>query len=340
MLAIQKSKSIFVLCTGGTISMQRTGKGYAPSSGHLAAAMEKIPEFSNPDMPNYTLYEYENPIDSANMTPQHWVQIGEHIQKNYEKYDGFVVLHGTDTMAYTASALSFMLENLNKPVIITGSQLPLYETRNDARENLINAILMAGHSRIPEVCIYFNNKLFRGNRSKKLDANSFAAFASPNFPALGKVGTDVVIRHHLARLTTTENFNLQKISEPNIGSVRIFPGISYDMLSHYLRSPLQALVLEAYGFGNAPQDETFLKIIRRAVKENIVIVNCSQCPTAKVKMSAYAAGSALSEAGVISGGDMTAEAALAKLFYLYSKALPISDIKRLLIEDLRGELTV
>ncbi len=336
----KSSKSIYVLSTGGTIAMHRTSQGYAPAPGHLAKSMEKLPELHNPDMPRYVVHEYENPIDSANMTPDHWAQIGDHIQKNYAEYDGFVILHGTDTMAYTASALSFMLENLSKPVVFTGSQLPLFETRNDARENLINAILIAGHYRIPEVCIYFNNKLFRGNRCKKVDASSFAAFASPNFPTLGKVGSDIVMRHHLMRPTPDASLQLQRFHAAEIGALRIFPGISPELLRQCLRQPLQALVLETFGLGNAPDNKMFFDIVKEAVDAGLVIVNCSQCTTAKVKMSEYAAGAALLKAGVVSGGDMTAEAALAKLFYLFSKQLSLAEIKMQLVKDLRGELTI
>jgi L-asparaginase len=336
----KRTKSVYVLSTGGTIAMQKTSQGYAPMPGYLAKAMAKIPELKNPDMPRYDLFEYEVPIDSANMTPDHWMQIGDHILKNYNDYDGFVILHGTDTMAYTASALSFMLENLSKPVIFTGSQLPLFETRNDARENLINALMIAGHYRIPEVCVYFNNKLFRGNRSKKVDASSFAAFASPNFPTLAKVGTDVSVRQQILRPTPTEPIHLQLIDSVVIGVLRIFPGMSLEMLKYFLRPPLQALVLESYGLGNAPDDKPFLDIIRRSVGEGMVIVNCSQCLTARVKMRVYAAGAALLDAGVVSGGDMTTEAAIAKLFYLFSKQLSLPAIKSELRADLRGELTI
>jgi len=333
-------KSVYVLCTGGTIGMQRSDRGYVPMPGHLAKSMAKLPELQNPDMPRYTVHEYEKPIDSANMTIDNWMQIGKDILKNYAHYDGFVILHGTDTMAYSASILSFMLENLQKPVIFTGSQLPLFETRSDARENLINAIWIASHYHIPEVCIYFNNKLFRGNRCKKVDANSFSAFVSPNFPTLGKVGTDVLIRHSLLRPVPKGELHLQLIHSVAVGALRIFPGISLDMLKHFLRPPLQALVLETYGLGTAPEDPDFLDIIHRATDSGIVIVNCSQCPVAKVRMSHYAAGTTLMNAGVVSGGDMTAESALAKLFYLFSKELSLSHIKSEMMVDWRGELTL
>ena len=336
---MHKRTSVFVLSTGGTIGMLKTAKGYAPHPGHLEKSMAKIPELQNADMPSYTVYEYAQPIDSANMTPEHWIQIGEDIQKNYAEYDGFVVLHGTDTMSYTASALSFMLENLTKPVILTGSQLPLFETRNDARENLINAILIAGNYKIPEVCIYFNNKLFRGNRSKKIDASSFSAFVSPNYPTLGKIGTDIRIRHELTREVKSEPLYLERIKPTVIGTLRLFPGINVDFLQQMLQPPLQALVLETYGTGNAPEDKKFLSVIRQATERGIVIVNCSQCDYAKVRMSDYVTGTVLLNAGVVSGGDLTVEAAVTKLFYLFSKELSIAEIKTQMMKNLRGELT-
>jgi L-asparaginase len=337
---LKKSKSVYVLSTGGTISMQKTAQGYAPMVGHLAKAMTLIPELNNPDMPSYSVHDFATPLDSANMTPQHWQLIAEHIRDNYAAHDGFVILHGTDTMAYTAAGLSFMLEDLAKPVILTGSQLPLFETRSDARENLINAMLFASQYRIPEVCIYFNNKLFRGNRSKKMDASSFSAYGSPNFPVLGKVATDILLRHHLLRPIAKEQLRLQPTASLAVSVLPLFPGLSLEVLRNVLQAPLQALVLETFGLGTAPENKEFLDVISQATAKGIVIVNCSQCPTSKVKMSHYAAGTSLLNAGVISGGDMTTEAALAKLFYLFSKNLPIDEIKQLIKTDLRGELSV
>jgi L-asparaginase len=336
---IQKSKSVCILSTGGTISMQKTQQGYAPKSGYLEKSMAEIPELQNQDVPHYTIHEFEQPIDSANMSPNDWCRIGQFIEKNYAAYDGFVILHGTDTMAYTASALSFMLENLAKPVILTGSQLPLFETRNDARENLINAILLAGLQSIPEVCIYFNNKLFRGNRTKKIDAASFAAFASPNFPVLGKVGIDIRLRRELVRTRSIDPLKLHMIHSIAISTLRIFPGISFDILQYLLHTPIQALILETYGVGTAPQDKNFLEIIERFTQKGIVVVNCSQCAHAKVKMQDYAAGVSLQNAGVISGGDMTVEAVITKLFYLFSQELPLAEIKNQMLLNMRGELS-
>lgn len=334
-------KSVFVLATGGTISMQKTASGYAPESGYLAKALAKFPELQNADMPSYTIQEFEKPIDSANMLPGDWLIIAQYIKENYDQYDGFLVLHGTDTMAYTASALSFMLENLKKPVILTGSQLPLFETRNDARENLINALFLAGNYNIPEVCIYFHNKLFRGNRATKMDASSFAAFASPNFPVLGRVGTEIRVRRELfIKPDEDKSLSLQAIQPVVINTLRLFPGISLDLLQHVLRPPVQALILETYGVGNAPQDKKFLHIIEDAINRGIIIVNCSQCPYAKVRMSDYATGAAILRAGVVSAGDMTVEAAITKLFYVFSKSWESDRIKNAMMTSLRGELTL
>lgn len=333
-------KSIGILSTGGTISMRKTAQGYVPEPEYLAKAMANIPELNNEDMPYYSVSEFSRPLDSSNMTPDDWYRIAEHIKQYHDQLDGFVILHGTDTMAYTASALSFMLEHLKKPVIVTGSQLPLFETRSDARENLINAMLIAGHYSIPEVCVYFSNKLFRGNRCKKMDASSFQAFDSPNFSVLGKVGTDIRIRKDLLLTPDELPFSIRKIEPVSIGTLRLFPGISVETLRHFLRPPLKALILETYGVGTAPSDPAFLDLIREAAQSGFLIVNCSQCLYAKVKMRDYATGTALMNAGVIGGGDMTIEAAITKLFYLFSKQLPLEEIKQQMMQNLRGELTL
>lgn len=335
-----KSKHIYILYTGGTIGMQRSKRGYIPTPGFIATQMAQMPELKQAGMPRYTIHELDDPIDSSNMTPDNWNEIANHIAKNYEKYDGFIILHGTDTLAYTASALSFMLENLNKPVILTGSQLPLSEVRNDARATLITALLIASQYQIPEVCVYFDNQLLRGNRARKMSTHSFAAFGSPNCLPLARVGIDVVTNQTLWRKPTRKALALQTIKSADIACVRLFPGMSTALLENLLQAPLQALVLETYGSGNATDNQPeFLRVLKAARDRGMIIVNCTQCWHGSVSMEKYATGTALNKAGVISTMDMTPEATLAKLFYLFSKKLSPSKIMQEIHKDLRGELS-
>lgn len=336
------AKTVYVAYTGGTIGMQKTATGYAPAPGFLSGHMQTMPELQHPSMPAHVVHEYEQLLDSANMTPGDWVRVAEDIERNYDAHDAFLILHGTDTMAYTASALSFMLENLNKTVIVTGSQVPLTEVRNDARDNLISSLLIAGQYHIPEVCLFFHNTLYRGNRTTKVDADHFDAFASPNFPALGEVGVDVdIVERRVLVATSGADLNVHRFtSNPYVGMVRLFPGISVEIMRNFLQPPLQGLVLETYGVGNAPNDNpAFLDALHEADQRGVVIVNCTQCLRGTVNIEEYATGASLKAAGVISGYDMTPEAALTKLYYLFSQQLPQVEVKRQMQADLRGELT-
>ena len=305
--------------------------------------MQVMSEFQHPTLPEYIIHEYSPLLDSSNIMPDDWLKIAQDIAANYEDYDGFVVLHGTDTMAYTSSALAFMLEGLKKPVILTGAQMPLDELRSDGKENLITSMLIAASYPIPEVCLFFGNKLLRGCRTVKVHADGFDAFASPNFPPLGEVGVDIEINWslvqpiHLQRL----GIKVQRIDPPSVGALRLFPGISAQVVQNILQPPLLGLVLEAYGVGNGPvRDEEFIAALKSATDRGVVIVDCTQCLYGTVDLSDYATGAALARAGVISGYDMTSEAALTKLFYLFSAGHSSQDVKVEMQKDLRGEITL
>ena len=333
-------KQVYIAYTGGTIGMKRTRAVYKPEPGYLQQQMSQMPELRHASMPAYTIHEYAPLLDSSNMTPAEWVKIARDIQANYDRYDGFIVLHGTDTMAYTASALPFLLSGLRKPVLVTGSQIPLCEIRNDARENLITSLMLASSYAIPEVCLYFGGKLLRGCRATKVSADGFAAFDSPNFPPLGTVGIDIEINWDLVRKSRGGRLSVLELKNPIVSALRLFPGISPELVRNVLRPPLQGLVLEAYGVGNGPdQNAAFIAALSDATQRGVVIVDCTQCLEGTVDLAEYAAGSALARAGVISGYDMTAEAALAKLYYLFSRGFAAERVKVEMERDLRGEMT-
>ena len=335
-------KRVFVAYTGGTIGMDRSARGYTPAPGSLQEQMAAMPELAHASMPDVTVHEYDPLLDSSNMTPAQWVKIANDIASHYDEYDGFVVLHGTDTMAYTSSALPFMLRGLGKPVIVTGSQIPLCEVRNDARENLITSLLIASSYAIPEVCLYFGGKLLRGCRAVKVSADGFAAFDSPNYPHLGTAGIDIEINwNFVRRVDAGEKLIVEEFAAPVVSALRLFPGISPELVRNVLRPPLQGLVLEAYGVGNGPdQDAEFLAALEEATRRGVVIVDCTQCLEGAVNLAEYATGSALARAGVVSGYDMTAEAALTKLYHLFSRGSSPDDVKREMQRDLRGEVTI
>ncbi|MFT6916125.1 MAG: L-asparaginase [Motiliproteus sp.] len=332
---------IYILYTGGTIGMQRSPQGYAPMPGLAELIAQKIPTHLSASMPEYVLEELDLLIDSANANPEDWRCIAQRIRDNYDLYDGFIILHGTDTLAYTTSALSFMLRDLSKPVIVTGSQIPLSELRNDAQDNLITALVLARQYPIAEVCLYFNGRLLRGNRSTKVKATGFDAFDSPNYPWLGQVGINIEIKHDAIRPATGQPyFELPEYGHQRIVPIRLYPGIDSAYLEHLLKLPVDGLIIQSYGVGNAPdRDPLFLRTLERATEQGKVIVNLTQCLQGRVDLSSYATGAALAKTGIVSGFDMTLEAAFTKLQHLLALERGSDWVRQQMQLDLCGELS-
>ncbi|GAA0330760.1 asparaginase [Morganella psychrotolerans] len=334
-----QKKSIYVVYTGGTIGMQHSAQGYVPVSGHLQRQVAMMPEFFRPEMPDFTITEHQPLIDSSDMTPDDWQCIADDINAQYDHYDGFVILHGTDTMAFTASALSFMFENLTKPVIVTGSQIPLEALRSDGQINLLNALYLAAHYPVNEVGLFFNNRLYRGNRTVKAHADGFAAFTSPNYPPLMEAGINIRNLNTNPLPQSDAPFTLHNITPQPIGVVTVYPGLSVDVVNNILQQPVKALIIRSYGVGNAPQQPKLLSALRDATERGIIVINLTQCISGRVNMDGYATGHALADVGVLSGFDMTFEAALTKLHYLLSQDYTSDEIRILMQQDLRGELS-
>lgn len=334
-------KKVLIIYTGGTIGMTRTENGYAPESGRFRAALDTIADLHAPEMPEWEFAELSPLLDSSNMTVREWNHIAALVAREYDEYDGFVILHGTDTMAYTASALSFMLGGLDKPVVLTGSQIPLCEIRSDGRDNLITALLIAGEGIVREVCLYFGGRLLRGNRATKYSADGLIAFVSPDYPCLAEVG--IAIKYNEAALLPRQEggLRLQTLDNIPIGVIKVFPGIQFSLFESIMTEKLRGIVVETFGAGNIPGDGgALLPIIRKAFQNGTVLTVCSQCPQGAVALGAYETSSALKRAGAVSGRDMTTEAAVAKLYYLFSCGYDKETVKRLMEQDLRGEITV
>ena len=287
-------------------------------------------------------------IDSSDVEPSLWIALAGLIEEKYEDYDGFVILHGTDTMAYSASALSFMIENLSKPVIFTGSQLPIGMPRTDGKENLISAVEIAaakdaeGHALVPEVCICFDNILMRGNRTCKMNSDNFRAFRSENLPPLAEAGISIRYDSNIIRRPASwdEGPTFRKTLDTRVAILKMHPGITPQIVRDIMCSPdTRAVIIETYGAGNAPSKEWFLEIVQAAASMGKVILNVTQCIAGSVNMDIYATGKCLKDAGVVSGYDSTTESALAKLFYLLGNFRDNEEVKRMLEEDLRGEIS-
>lgn len=334
------SNRVLILYTGGTIGMVETQRGYAPQPGYLRRVLDNITELFNETMPQWELKEFDRLYDSSDISAPQWNHIAGEISREYENYDGFVILHGTDTMAYTASALSFMLEGLQKPVVLTGSQIPIGKPRSDARENLIGALLIAGEGRCREVCLFFGGKLMRGNRATKVSADGLAAFDSPNFPLLAQAGID--IKYNSALFHQAEGpFHLTEMDDQlPIAVLKIFPGIQFRLFEGIMTERLRGLVLEAFGVGNIPQyDAGLLPVIKKAGDNGTVITVCTQCLQGSVQLGAYETSCALRSAGALSGYDMTVEATVTKLTYLLSKYADVALVKSQMEQNLAGELS-
>jgi len=333
------SDTVFVLHTGGTIGMVDTPQGSAPVAGALAPYLDWIVENSNGELPPIEFRELDPPIDSANATPQDWCAIARVLHERRDDHVGFVVLHGTDTMAYSSAALSFLLPSFGKPVVVTGSQIPISRTRSDGRQNFIGALQVAARGDIREVSLLFGEVVLRGNRATKIDASGLDAFDSPRLAPLADIGIDIVVNSSIAPSTQGE----PRLVEGPLGKVaamRLFPGFSASILANLCQAPLQGLVLEAYGAGNGPaNDRDFLAAVEAATAAGIVVVVVTQCLRGSVQPGAYATGSALLRAGAVPGYDLTSEAALSKLAVLLGQGLDPARVGELMQHNLAGELT-
>lgn len=332
---------VLIVYTGGTIGMVQDENGSLHPFA-LDRIYDAVPQLKSCQygIDSVTL---DPIIDSSNMSPAMWACIAEVIECEYDKYDGFVVLHGTDTMAYTASALSFMFKNLGKPVVLTGSQLPLGMLRSDGRENIICALEIASTrlATIPEVCIFFESHLYRGNRSTKMNAENFDAFESYNYPSLAKVGINISFKEHLFLPMPQGKLEVRKKFDNRVAVLKLFPGIGPEVVGAVMRTPgLQGVVIETYGSGNAPTDEWFIAALKEAIDRGVIVLNVTQCKAGAVKMRQYAASCDMDRIGVVAAGDITIEAAITKMMYLLGNYPDDKEhIKLRLSQSLRGEIT-
>lgn len=337
--------NILLIYTGGTIGMIKDADTGALKAFDFNNILQRIPELKLIDCQIDTV-SFEVPIDSSDMHPRYWVEIAKIVERHYNEFDGFVVLHGSDTMSYTASALSFMLNNLNKPVILTGSQLPIGDLRTDAKENLITSIQLATlqENNIPvirEVGLYFEYKLYRGNRTTKINAEHFEAFDSLNYPFLAESGVNLNInREYLKKENTDKPLVVKTELDTNVAILKLFPGISKPIFQAVLTSRLiKGLIIETYGSGNASTETWFIEILQKAIQKGLCVINVTQCAGGSVNMGQYQTSSQLKKIGVISGKDITTEAAITKLMYLLGQKTPLSNLKKAFETSICGEMS-
>lgn len=334
--------SVLIIYTGGTFGMVKDESG-ALAPFNFGKVIERLPELRALNL-KLTAISFPEPIDSSNVSPDDWKNLATIIEENYTQYDGFVVLHGTDTMAFTASAMSFVLQGLSKPVIFTGAQIPIGALRSDARENLITALEIAsmkqdGVSRVSEVCIYFNFVLLRGNRSQKVNSSAFSAFHSENYPVLAESGISIEFNDTFLAPRSERALNVQSVFDQNVAVLKIYPGMTKEFVHSVLKTPnLKGLILETFGSGNTMQDEWFLDAMKDAIEKGIIIVNVSQCLGGTVVLGKYETSSALKKMGVLSGSDLTTEAALTKLMWLLASEKSKNEVKKRMRVSISGEM--
>lgn len=341
---LKTQSKVLIIYSGGTIGMFKNEETGALEAFDFEHLLNYVPELKRFDFQINTL-AFE-PVDSSDISPDLWSKLVSTIEQNYELYDGFVILHGTDTMAFSASALSFMLENLRKPVIFTGSQLPIGQLRTDGKENIITSIEIAGAKKdnksiIQEVCIFFQNKLLQGNRSRKYNAEYFDAFESPNYPALAEVGINIQYNKHVfSNSDRTKIVHFYKKMDTNVAILKLFPGINQKFIETVFNiENLKGVIMETYGAGNATTEKWFLNILKKAVENKISILNVTQCNAGSVKLGLYETSRAFIDIGIISGKDITTEAAITKMMFLIGLNLPFDKINYFLANNIAGEMT-